>query len=267
MTENINQLRGLIYEIEGLLLLAENKGEDTPTQVWGIIKDKLAIAANLINVDEISCMTVENANAGHKSEFEPNNCDEECLPINIEQELSANLSEFIENNDETDKIVDESIDVDFEEDENDDAIIGEYQEEIYDKIEDIDDLETEIIDYSTTDIIDESSNDNSEVEIVDVNQDINDSDELNHSCTLDEKLARQGTIDLKRAFTINDRYRFRRELFGNSDTEFADILNLLSAMSSISEAEEYVYMDLEWDKDNEEVKDFMSIVSLYFSNK
>lgn len=266
MIENINQLRGLIYEIEGLLLLAEDKGEDTPNQVWNIIKDKLEIATSLFDVDVISPETVENTEL--ECETETNDCDEECLSNDIEQEPSVNLSAMsAENSNEVDSIEDESIYIDFEDGENDDVVIEEYKEENFDEIEDIHELEPEIIDDSITDILEKSSNDNLEIENIDDSQDINDDETLNHSCTLDEKLARQGTTDLKRAFTINDRYRFKRELFGNSDTEFADIINMLSAMSSISEAEEYVYMDLEWDKDNEEVKDFMTIVSLYFSNK
>ena len=45
---------------------------------------------------------------------------------------------------------------------------------------------------------------------------------------LDEKLARQSSRDLRKAFSLNDRFRFRRELFGNSDPEMNDTLNLLS---------------------------------------
>ena len=81
-----------------------------------------------------------------------------------------------------------------------------------------------------------------------------------------EKLYRQNSRDLKQAFTINDRYRFRRELFGNSDTEFIDMINLVSAMTSLSEAEDYFYGDLEWDQENEEVRDFMNIITHYFAD-
>lgn len=77
----------------------------------------------------------------------------------------------------------------------------------------------------------------------------------------------QGQSDLRRSFTLNDRFRFRRELFGNNDNELADALNLVSAMNSLSEAEEYFYDDLGWDASNEEVKEFLSIISRYFNCK
>lgn len=73
--------------------------------------------------------------------------------------------------------------------------------------------------------------------------------------------------NLRQIFTLNDKFRFRRELFGNSDTEFADCLNLLSAMSSVAEAYEYLFNDLEWDKSNDEVVEFLTIVESYFKNK
>lgn len=69
------------------------------------------------------------------------------------------------------------------------------------------------------------------------------------------------------AFTINDRYRFRRELFGNSDAEMIDTLELLAAMSSADEAEEYLFDDLGWDRTNDDVADFMAIVRRRFADR
>lgn len=71
--------------------------------------------------------------------------------------------------------------------------------------------------------------------------------------------------ELRRMFTVNDKFRFRRELFGNSDTEFTDTLNLVEAMRNYSEAEDYFYNDLSWDADATEVQEFMAVVNRYFS--
>lgn len=70
--------------------------------------------------------------------------------------------------------------------------------------------------------------------------------------------------ELRRLFTVNDKFRFRRELFGNSDTEFTDTLNLVEAMRNYSEAEEYFYTDLGWDAEASEVSEFMAVVNRYF---
>lgn len=69
------------------------------------------------------------------------------------------------------------------------------------------------------------------------------------------------------AFTLNDRYRFRRELFGNSDAEMIDTLELLGAMASAEEAEEYLFVDLGWNPANDDVADFLAVVRRRFSDR
>jgi hypothetical protein len=70
---------------------------------------------------------------------------------------------------------------------------------------------------------------------------------------------------LKQAFTLNDTFRFTRELFGNSRHDFNEAVNLVEAMSDVDEAREYFYDNLDWDKDNSDVQDFMAIVEAYLS--
>lgn len=67
----------------------------------------------------------------------------------------------------------------------------------------------------------------------------------------------------KPAFSINDRFRFKRELFNNSDRKFDNALAVVAGMESYDEAEDYFYGDLDWDPDNSEVAAFMEIVSKY----
>lgn len=71
--------------------------------------------------------------------------------------------------------------------------------------------------------------------------------------------------ELRRMFTVNDKFRFRRELFGNSDTEFTDTLNLVEALRNYNEAEDYFYNDLAWDAEATEVQEFMAVVNRYFN--
>lgn len=65
-------------------------------------------------------------------------------------------------------------------------------------------------------------------------------------------------------FTLNDKFRFRRELFANNEADFNETLNVLSAMSSLSEAEDYLYNDLCWEPSDENVADFMAVLTEYF---
>ena len=83
--------------------------------------------------------------------------------------------------------------------------------------------------------------------------------------SLDEKIARESVKDIHTAFSINDKFRFRRELFSNSIQDYNEAIDIIAAMSSYDEAEDYFYNDLCWDPDNTEVKAFMEIVSRYLT--
>lgn len=78
---------------------------------------------------------------------------------------------------------------------------------------------------------------------------------------LDEKLASK---DISKSISINDKRRFCRELFSNSEVKFRDAIDMIHAMSSYEEAEDYFYNDLCWNVDNDEVKDFMARVQNHF---
>lgn len=81
----------------------------------------------------------------------------------------------------------------------------------------------------------------------------------------EERRTKHAPGDLRRAFTVNDKFRFRRELFGNSDTEFTDTLNLVEAMTSYEEAEDYFITDLGWDREMPEVAEFLVVIEKYFA--
>lgn len=95
-------------------------------------------------------------------------------------------------------------------------------------------------------------------------QTVNDTLSADSQLTLDEKLARERAADISKAFTLNDRFRFRRELFRNSDEEFRETLEVIGSMASMEEAEDYFFNDLCWDPSSPEVKEFMSIVAKHF---
>lgn len=68
----------------------------------------------------------------------------------------------------------------------------------------------------------------------------------------------------KLVFSINDRYRFKRELFSNSDAEFNNTLALVASMENYDEAEDYFLTELGWDEEAEEVTDFLAVIRKYF---
>lgn len=62
-------------------------------------------------------------------------------------------------------------------------------------------------------------------------------------------------------FSLNDMYRFRKELFNNSDEYFTETLSTLRIMTSVDEIKDYLFNDLCWDKSNPTVLDFLTIVT------
>lgn len=65
-------------------------------------------------------------------------------------------------------------------------------------------------------------------------------------------------------FSINDRFRFRKELFNNSDIDFNNSLALVASMDDYEEAEDYFINDVGLNPSDDTVGDFLEIVKRYF---
>lgn len=66
---------------------------------------------------------------------------------------------------------------------------------------------------------------------------------------------------LLKSFTLNDRFRFRRELFAGNDDDFNETLQLIADMDSYSEAEDYLLNDMMWNREDPAVVDFLEILA------
>ncbi|MDE5705518.1 hypothetical protein [Muribaculum sp.] len=245
---SIDKLLSLGYELEGLLLSARKRGDATPVAMWNMILEKAAeihsTAGDLSDMARqdtvgMSSDTADMSSAAGMSELQDENS------VNISDNHVADVYEV-----DCDIVCSNPLTV-----------------ESVDSADEIasDDVAPDAADGD--DVLSESIADN---EVV--------ADEAEYSCQedeavaeeplrLDEKLAREGSRNLRKAFSLNDRFRFRRELFGNSDIEMSDTLNLVEAMSSYSEAVDYFMTDLQWDADNQEVKDFMEIIEKHFATR
>lgn len=83
---------------------------------------------------------------------------------------------------------------------------------------------------------------------------------------LDEKLARHTSRDIYKAFTLNDKFRFRRALFGNNSSQYNEALDLISQMDTYNETADYFFTQYGWNPDDENVKAFMEIVKNHFES-
>lgn len=89
-------------------------------------------------------------------------------------------------------------------------------------------------------------------------------DEPSAPLRVDEKLQRSLSKDIRKAFSLNDRFRFQRELFQGSSSMMDTAIEHIEAMRSYGNAELYFFTQLGWDRDNEVVQDFMNIVRNHF---
>ena len=83
---------------------------------------------------------------------------------------------------------------------------------------------------------------------------------------VDEKLQRHLSQDIRKAISLNDRFRFQRELFAGSSSAMDTAIEHIEMMNSYGNAELYFFSQLHWDRDNEVVKDFMAIVRNHFQH-
>ena len=259
---DINFMIDAAYELEGLLLLAKSRGEDVDDEVLELIKEK--INALQFSIEGITSTTSE-------PEEEPATCVE---TENFEEDDTAEPDFELQYVLEDDEVIDST------EDDEEDAEEEPESEEEEEDVTPVEEYVTEepIIEESTViEVQDEVPEEETEDEPVaepataeveseesEYVDDTTDEETDDAPITLDQAYIINKSKDLSTAFSLNDTYRFRRELFGNSAADMTDAINLANAMASYEEAEDYFYEDLGWDKDSEEVQDFMAIIKNNF---
>ena len=96
---------------------------------------------------------------------------------------------------------------------------------------------------------------------------IDDAESAESPAPVESKGTSVASADSKRpVFCLNDRFRFRRALFGGSDAEFNRVLDRVVSMSGMEEAEDYIYGTLGLDPDSDDTADFMETIRTYFES-
>lgn len=282
MTSNIEELITINYELEGLLYLALHRGDDTPAKVWEMISEKIDSlksgitpalgdaaaeepsdnpviteipAEKTADICEAEIPDDDNNVAPSPEEEAPH----EVIPDNNEATLPAP--------EEEENIIPESPELPEEEttlpeDDNDGESI---EEQPVIALEEEEPTESAPEEDATEEAAEEEE----------VNTCVAAAEETKpHTAPeqapelrLDEKLARQYSRDLRKAFSLNDRFRFRRELFGNSDEKMNEAITAVENMDSMQEAREYFFTRLGLDSSSTDVTDFMAIVEHHLSAK
>lgn len=71
--------------------------------------------------------------------------------------------------------------------------------------------------------------------------------------------------DLRRAISLNDSFRFTRELFGGDASRMNEVVGRLGAASSLDKAMEIFVSEVHPDDENESAADFIELLKKYFS--
>lgn len=247
MDGGIKAILSQVYELEGLLLLIDNHGKETNKLVYQLIAEK---AENISQMAKI----LDDSEPLPEPEI-PEGPEPEPMPEPVEPEIHDTPEP--ESEPEPEHVLEEQPD-EFADDDFDDDFVDESE---YSEPEEPEDLPEE------PDYIDEEPEPLDSPEISDdfgiVDSPAIPEDEPVFNDVITRSMAHD---DFRKMLTLNDKFRFRRELFENSEKLFADALNTIDAMRSFAEAEDYFFNTLEWDKESEEVAEFMSKLKAYFES-
>ena len=84
--------------------------------------------------------------------------------------------------------------------------------------------------------------------------------------SVEEKLQRAISRDLKRAFSINDRFRFERELFNGDKQAMNNAINHIESLHSFDDVMQYCSSTLGLNPENAATEEFTTIIKRYFSS-
>jgi hypothetical protein len=82
--------------------------------------------------------------------------------------------------------------------------------------------------------------------------------------SVNDAIEKRMLSDLRSAFSLNDRFRYRRELFRGNEEVMNRIISMLNNKESYKESVQFLEETLHWDFSNPSVKDFMKILELRF---
>ncbi|MDO4756514.1 MAG: hypothetical protein Q4A54_09230 [Parabacteroides sp.] len=81
---------------------------------------------------------------------------------------------------------------------------------------------------------------------------------------LNDILEKNNLSDFRKAFSLNDRFRFRRELFGGDEERMNKAIQDLNNLHSFEDSICYLNEELKWNVEDEAVADFIKLLEKRF---
>lgn len=88
--------------------------------------------------------------------------------------------------------------------------------------------------------------------------------EINPPPSIKDVIERKKLSDLRKAFSLNDRFLYRRELFGGSEDAMNKAITILNGKESFKDSVDFLEHTLYWDFNNPTVKSFIKILEIRF---
>ncbi|MDR1402123.1 MAG: hypothetical protein LBJ60_00290 [Tannerellaceae bacterium] len=85
-----------------------------------------------------------------------------------------------------------------------------------------------------------------------------------HIVSLHEALEKQNLSDLKKAFSLNDRFYFRRELFNGDEAKMNKIISDLNIIHTYENSVAYLHEKLNWNMEDAIVGEFIKLLEKRF---
>ena len=255
-----------VYELEGLLLVLDKHGDDTPPEVYRRIGELGQEIAR--RTGQLSCEPEANPMSNLKPEPQPESQPElqrelqrEPQPVPEPQpELEPQPDPEAQYETHTEPVNPQPTADDLPEDDyNADETWQHDNGEEFTEVFKVDYVEPQPVVKPVPNVVLVEPRPEPDHAVAEPVQSTVDGD-----LRVDEKLQRTLSKDMHKALSINDRFRFQRELFSNNKNDLNNALDLVNAMQSFDEAQDYFIGDLGWDQDNEDVADFMGLVRRHF---
>ena len=87
---------------------------------------------------------------------------------------------------------------------------------------------------------------------------------VNAPRSVNDLIEKKKLSDLRKAFSLNDRFLYRRELFGGSEEAMNKVIAILNNKVSFSESVAFLEEKLHWDFSSPTVKSFVKILEIRF---
>ena len=82
--------------------------------------------------------------------------------------------------------------------------------------------------------------------------------------SVNDLIEKKKLSDLRKAFSLNDRFLYRRELFGGSEDAMNKVIAILNNKATFTESVDFLEEKLHWDFSNPTVKNFVKILEIRF---